>query len=259
MARSAKQAEAPASPPKRTQAPVRRRPFGVGAIGSLIGGNPAAAGGATALLVALFYVSANALWYQPHVHRDAFFPTRDFVRAPDPVRTAPEPETTFVIERPAEPVQAVPAAPPDPTTRQVQAVLKELGFYGGTVDGLSGPATTRAIDAYRRKVGLVGTASIDGDLLVQLGIEPTTAGIAPIPQPRAPTTQPAPDDQAAALTRKVQAGLKAFGNPGVEVDGVMGARTKSAIREFQSIFGLPVTGLADKALYAKMREEGYVE
>ncbi len=256
MARSAKQAKAPASPPRPPPPPRRGWPLGADAIGGLIARNPAVAGGSTALLVALFYVSANALWYQPHIHRDAFFPTRGFVRAADPVRPDPEPETTFVIERPAEPVQAPPS---DPATKQVQAVLKELGFYGGAVDGLSGPATTKAIDAYRRKVGLAASASIDIDLLVQLGIEPTTSGIAPIPPPRAPASEPAPDEHAVALTRKVQAGLKAFGNAGIEVDGVMGARTKTAIREFQSIFGLPTTGLPDKALYAKMREEGYVK
>jgi peptidoglycan hydrolase-like protein with peptidoglycan-binding domain len=50
--------------------------------------------------------------------------------------------------------------------------------------------------------------------------------------------------------------LKAFGNDGMEVDGVMGSKTKSAIREFQSLFGLPVTGEPDEALYAKMREIG---
>lgn len=40
------------------------------------------------------------------------------------------------------------------------------------------------------------------------------------------------------------------------MDGVIGARTKSAIREFQSLFGLPETGEPDEVVYAKMREIG---
>ena len=40
--------------------------------------NPALVGGSTAFLVALSFVSANALWYQPHAHSGAFFVTRDF-------------------------------------------------------------------------------------------------------------------------------------------------------------------------------------
>ena len=58
---------------------------------------------------------------------------------------------------------------------------------------------------------------------------------------------------------KVQAGLKEFGNDAIEIDGVMGARTEAAIREFQSLFGLAETGEADQAVYAKMKEIGLVE
>lgn len=244
MARSAKQAKRP---------PVRQASrFGASAVGALIARNPVIAGSATAFLVALFYVSANAIWYQPYAHRGAFFPTRDFVR---PLETSPqEPETTFLIERPAEP-QPKPAPVADPTTTQVQGVLKELGFYAGTVDGLSGPATSKAIETYRTKVGLKASTAIDEELLVQLGIEPTTAGIRPTPAPRGTEQRPQEVDRA-PLIKKVQAGLKAFGNDGIEVDGIPGARTKIAIREFQSIFGLPVTGEPDEAIYKKMREIG---
>jgi peptidoglycan hydrolase-like protein with peptidoglycan-binding domain len=55
---------------------------------------------------------------------------------------------------------------------------------------------------------------------------------------------------------KLQAGLRAFGNEAMEVDGVLGARTREAIHEFQALFGLPETGEPDDALYAKMREIG---
>jgi peptidoglycan hydrolase-like protein with peptidoglycan-binding domain len=66
----------------------------------------------------------------------------------------------------------------------------------------------------------------------------------------------APDRADAERIVRIQAGLKAFGNDGIELDGVVGARTRSAIREFQSLFGLPLTGEPDEALYAKMREIG---
>ena len=53
---------------------------GAAAILSLIARNPTLVGGSTAFLVALSFVSANALWYQPHAHSGAFFATRDFLR-----------------------------------------------------------------------------------------------------------------------------------------------------------------------------------
>lgn len=61
------------------------------------------------------------------------------------------------------------------------------------------------------------------------------------------------------VVKRIQAGLKAFGNDGIEIDGVVGSRTRSAILEFQSLFGLPETGEPDSALYAKMREIGLTE
>lgn len=260
MARSARQA-------KRQPAPPPRAAWhgGLATVGGLIMRNPAVAGGSTAFVVAFVYVSSNAIWYQPHVHRNAFFPTRDFVRAADV--TPPEPETTFLIERPEQPLPAAKPKPAaDTAVAEVQGVLKQLGFYEGTVDGLTGPATGKAIATYRSKVGLAASSAIDEALLEQLGISPTTAGIHPSPAPRVietakprsqlPAATPAVANDQADVTKKIQAGLKAFGNDGIDVDGKLGARTKSAIREFQAIFGLPVTGEPDKALYAKMREIG---
>ncbi len=209
-----------------------------------------------AFLVTFSFVSANAIWYQPHAHRDAFFPTRDFVRSL--YEEQGEPETTFLIERPDPAARPRPAPVADPVTAEVQRVLRELGFYDGTVDGLSGPATFKAIDTYRQTVGLEGAAKIDATLLEQLGIEPTTSGILPQPAPREILQSSQPDSEAIALTRKVQAGLKVHKYADMEIDGILGARTKAAIEEYQAEAGLAVTGVPDKKLLAKMRAQNLV-
>jgi peptidoglycan hydrolase-like protein with peptidoglycan-binding domain len=247
MARSAKQA-------RKAVGRSRALHGGVAALGGLISRNPVAVGGSTAFLVALLYVSANALWYQPHAHPGAFFATRDLNEAGWPGRETGS-ETTIHLVRPEE----APARPKgDPKVEQVQAVLKELNFYDGAVDGIAGPNTTRAIEEYRRKMGLRVTGEIDAELLEMLGTPSTTAGIAPTPAPRdvaLPAPQPvvdAPED----MVVRIQAGLKAFGNDDMEIDGVIGSRTQAALREFQSLFGLPETGKPDQAVYAKMKEIG---
>lgn len=265
MARSAKQA--------RKQVVDDRSPLqeGVLALGGLIARNPVLVGGSTAFLVALFYVSANALWYQPYAHKGALFSTREAAEFPDLKENAPE--TTIKIERPQGAVEVV-RPQGDPRIERVQSILKDLAFYDGTVDGLNGPATRNAIQAYQKKVGLVATGEIDQSLLEQLGAAETTAGIAPTPTPRvqatrtpAPTpraeaapmpvrTEPTSEAAVSARIMKIQAGLKAFGNDGIEIDGVPGGRTKAAIREFQALFGLPETGEPDPAVYVKMREIG---
>ncbi len=152
---------------RRPKAAARKRPSafrnGAMALGGLIAENPVLVGGSTAFLVTLFYVSANALWYQPFPHTGAFFATRSVAHFP--VGTA-EPETTINIVRPepapapaspAAPVPAPaaaakPAAARDPVVEQVQGILKDLGFYSDAVDGLTGPNTQSAIAAYQRKV-----------------------------------------------------------------------------------------------------------
>lgn len=237
---------------------------GAVAVGQMISRNPVMVGGSTAFLVTLFYVSANALWYQPFPHTGAFFATRSIENFPHAVSN--EPETTINIVRQAP---AQPAPRPDPVVQQVQGILKDLNFYDGTVDGLTGPATRRAIQAYQVKVGLPSSGEIDDALLDQLGARQTTAAIphpAPRPATAAPAAAPAPIPVSApangatqtpdARIVKIQAGLKAFGNDDMQLDGVVGGRTKAAIKEFQALFGLPETGDPDEAVYVKMREIG---
>lgn len=72
-------------------------------------------------------------------------------------------------------------------------------------------------------------------------------------------TSSAPSAEGDAMIQRIQAGLKAFGNDGIEIDGVVGPRTKAAIIEFQSLFGLPETGEASRETLAKMREIGLTD
>jgi len=246
VARSAKRRKAPAN-----RASVLQK--GAVALGDAVSRNPVLVGGSTAFLVTLFYVSANALWYQPFPHSGAFFATRSIENFPSVEQV--EPETTINIVRPEAPKG-------DPVVEQVQNILKHLGFYHGSADGLAGPATHDAVAAYQSKVGLEATGRIDDALLNQLGTAPTAASV-PTPTLRTETTSSIPATLAAmspdAHIIKIQAGLKAFGNEDIQLDGVAGARTKAAIREFQAIFRLPVTGEADEAVYAKMREIGLTD
>lgn len=109
-------------------------------------------------------------------------------------------------------------------------------------------------------VGLPAGGDIDDALLEQLGARPITSAIKPQPAPRGKPIDDTPKSVPAAdqHVMKIQAGLKAFGNDAIEIDGVAGARTKAAIREFQALFGLPESGEADDVVYAKMREIGLI-
>ena len=62
------------------------------------------------------------------------------------------------------------AEPPDKVIADVQAVLQEMGYYKGDVDGLLGPLTREALTAYQADQGLVATQVIDEPTLDSLGM-----------------------------------------------------------------------------------------
>jgi hypothetical protein len=60
------------------------------------------------------------------------------------------------------------AEPPDKVIADVQAVLQQMGYYRGEVDGLLGPMTREALAAYQGDQGLTQTAAIDEPTLQSL-------------------------------------------------------------------------------------------
>ncbi|MCO6389523.1 peptidoglycan-binding protein [Aliihoeflea aestuarii] len=278
MARSAKSR-------KRKQSPGLLA-TGLAATGRAIAERPVVVGGLTAFAITFAFVAANAIWYQPHPHKSAFFETRHMSpRVPaEPVDVTrleiePAPATAPKLDLPAETVAPSPAARPqanpaqtdprleDPApdaraavVAEVQRVLAELDLYKGAIDGLTGPQTNAAVATYRQTLGLPEDGGIDSELLRHLG----TNGQAeqentPVEAARSGTDQiqtaSAPSSGEQRVMR-IQAGLRAFGNQSIDLDGQVGPRTESAILEFQSLFGLPETGMPDEATYEKMREIG---
>lgn len=251
---------------------------GLSRLGSAVARNPVTFGGSTAFLVSLGFVSVNALWYQPQGHPSAFVSTRAPMMpvaaipvptpAPDPVEDVAAEVRSEVPPRVDSPMPMPTPSDNDPTgsitrptgnsdIRSVQQVLNGLGLYQGRVDGLTGPQTRSAVENYRRIVGLSPGSDVDEALLIQLGLRKPSAAQTQTAAVQAPAEAP---QSAAPLgsdaIRQVQSGLRAFGHDGIQVDGVMGQNTREAIREFQSLFGLKVTGEADRDLLAKMREIG---
>lgn len=207
----------------------------------------------------------------------------------------PAAEITTPLEASVPIVQAPQAAPSDvDQTRdndavvEMQKMLAALGYYNGEVDGLKGPMTRAAIQTYKTNVGLRGIELSDAQLLTSLRNNMTVTAAIPAPRPEA-TSPPRANDAPAVvptqsadptpeadpladrmmpradepvpdpLVMKIQAGLKAFGPRPLVVDGLEGDETRAAIREFQSIFRLPVTGQIDPALVQKMVAVGLID
>lgn len=261
------------------------------------------------------YASINALYLQDGAHPSAFFETRDTLTdrrhalrsderttdggSPEPSSVTrivfnEDPSDTSVpgavpLARPSErvadsaTVEQVVAAPQITSTQQdptaeLQQMLAELGFYDAALDGIAGPRTQAAIEAYKTSVGLRGIDLSADELLTSLRNNMMVTAAIPRPRPAAPAPQvgtppvsapAAPEHnrvQDAALAPvadpdvlRVQAGLKAFGNDDIRVDGVAGEQTRMAVREFQALFRMPVTGEIDIALLDKMVAVGLID
>jgi peptidoglycan hydrolase-like protein with peptidoglycan-binding domain len=125
----------------------------------------------------------------------------------------------------------------------LQVGLRAHGVYGGDVDGIAGPGTTRGVRALQRRAGL----SVDGiagpltrRALGVLGRHPINS------RPLGPGDR---GFDVAAL----QFALESHGFPLGTVDGSYGSRTQAAVRRAQAYGGLVQDGLAGPATRALLR------
>lgn len=147
------------------------------------------------------------------------------------------------------------------TVREIQNRLRSWGFYDGAVDGVYGQKTWSAVRRFQARHGLKVDGITGPATLEKLGLPTgraatgqTTAGqtaAAPAATPTA--TQSAYSWGARGeVVREIQRRLQQWGFYTGTVDGVYGARTWNAVRDFQRRHGLTVDGVAGRATLEKM-------
>jgi lipid-binding SYLF domain-containing protein/peptidoglycan hydrolase-like protein with peptidoglycan-binding domain len=158
--------------------------------------------------------------------------------------------------------------------REVQTALKQQGFDPGPVDGVMGPLTTTALRNFQSHNQLEVTGKIDDRTQVALGVQGsgTASGVSQnqgqnqgkmsdLSQNRTSGLNQGREKSAdMSMSREdvmqVQSALRDMEyNPG-SVNGMMSPETKQAIREFQLLNGLPVTGVPDEATRSALLSQG---
>lgn len=104
------------------------------------------------------------------------------------------------------------------TIREAQEALKAKGRDPGPIDGVLGPRTVAALDAYQKAEGLATTGRLDAKTMASLGIQA-------LPEPRL----------RADHVRELQQALTDRGYDPGQVDGVMGTRTRAALRKYAAV------------------------
>lgn len=122
--------------------------------------------------------------------------------------------------------------------RQIQTALKRQGYYKGSVDGIYGSETERAVRSFQSAKGL----SVDGicgtETLQALGIGGAGSSF------RRGST--------GSGVKKIQQKLKNWGYYSGSVDGVFGSETEAAVKRFQSKNGLSADGICGVKTLAAM-------
>ena len=135
------------------------------------------------------------------------------------------------------------AAMGKPRVAALQIGLQAKGLYGGTIDGIMGPATSRALRRLQRRAGI----GVDG----VFGPESRRAlGRFGRPNVGRRVLQPGHVGWDVSVTQFL---LGWHGFPSGAIDGAFGPRTQGATRRFQRWAGLAADGAPGPATYAALR------
>jgi len=106
---------------------------------------------------------------------------------------------------------------PPRLVREAQRALSRAGHDPGAADGVVGPRTRAALAGYQRAEGLPPTGRLDPETIARLGI--ARRALEGTPQ----------------HVRAAQEALRDMGHDPGPIDGIMGRRTKAALRRYATV------------------------
>jgi peptidoglycan hydrolase-like protein with peptidoglycan-binding domain len=121
------------------------------------------------------------------------------------------------------------------SVKDIQTALKKLGYYTGTVDGISGSNTVNAIKKFQQSKKLT-TDGVVGSATAKLLKESAES-----------TNEAATASSNAMSIKDIQTALKKLGYYTGKVDGVSGSNTVNAIKKFQQSKKLIADGVVGPA------------
>lgn len=122
--------------------------------------------------------------------------------------------------------------------RTAQTALMRAGYDPGSINGIFGAATERAVRQFQRVLGAQQDGII-GPVTWQY-LEPFALESDPDILRRG---------SRGAMVRRLQLALERAGYSPERIDGLFGTRTQAALKAFQKSAGLAQTGVADKAAW----------
>jgi peptidoglycan hydrolase-like protein with peptidoglycan-binding domain len=139
------------------------------------------------------------------------------------------------------PIREMPPGRREAYVRGLQEELAAHGYRTGRVDGKLGPQTRSAVSRYQRDAGLTVNGEATDTLLDHLKFA----------QPKVMARR---GRGASRLVADIQRELKDHGYRPGPADGMMGRRTRHAIKQYQADAKLVATGKADTQLLRHLKD-----
>ena len=150
-----------------------------------------------------------------------------------------------------------------PEVAAIQQRLEVHSFKVGTIDGSYGARTTSAVSAFQQSKGLKADGIVDKETWTALAADPapapeTVQSNAPIESNAAVAGNPPTVLNKGAVGSKVktlQVRLEMQGYDPGPIDGIFGARTATAVKNFQKFKGLTVDGMVDETTWKALGQK----
>ncbi|MEG4588734.1 peptidoglycan-binding protein [Microcoleus sp. MOSTC5] len=198
---------------------------------------------------------------------------RDFTAPADPGASASPEENSqadmfnkpfYAGEKPpVRKEKTISAGADGPEVAAIQQRLQVHSFKVGTIDGSYGSRTTSAVRAFQQSKGLNSDGIVDKETWTALAADPAAApetvqSNAPILSNAAVPGNPPTLLNKGAVGSKVktlQVRLEIQGYDPGPIDGIFGARTASAVKNFQQYKGLMANGMVDDTTWKALGQK----
>ncbi|MEG4856744.1 peptidoglycan-binding protein [Microcoleus sp. K1-B6] len=164
---------------------------------------------------------------------------------------------------PVKKEKTISAGADGPEVAAIQQRLQVHSFKVGTIDGSYGSRTTSAVRAFQQSKGLNSDGIVDKETWTALAADPASAP--ETVQSNAPTLSNAAvagnpptllnKGAVGSKVKTLQVRLEMQGYDPGPIDGIFGARTATAVKNFQKFKGLTVDGMVDETTWKALGQK----
>ncbi|MEG5065735.1 peptidoglycan-binding protein [Microcoleus sp. B3-A4] len=197
---------------------------------------------------------------------------RDFTAPADPGASAsPEGNSQgdmfhkpfYAGEQPVRKEKTISAGADGPEVAAIQQRLQVHNFKVGTIDGTYGSRTTSAVRAFQQSKGLNADGIVDKETWTALAADPAPAPEAVQSNPPILSNAAVPGNPPTLLNKgavgskvkTLQVRLEIQGYDPGPIDGIFGARTATAVKNFQRFKGLMASGMVDETTWKALGQK----